>query len=197
MAVAAASCLVVGVDFDLVVDALAHMEGVPGRFEIVSGEDPIVVIVDYAHTPEGVARAVAAARGLTAGRVIGLIGAGGDRDREKRPAMGAAISRADLAIVTSDNPRSEQPRDIVDAVSSGLDRSRPHLIEVDRRRAIDLALGRAEDGDVVLILGRGHEPFQQVGAEKIPFDDREVAAQALTARRKSAGNGSESGSIVP
>lgn len=197
MAVAAASCLAVGIDFDVVVDGLAHMEGVPGRFEIVSGDDPIVVIVDYAHTPEGVSRAVAAARGLTDGRVIGLIGAGGDRDREKRPAMGAAISRADLAIVTSDNPRSEEPGDIVEAVSSGLDRGRPHMIEVDRRHAIDMAVAAAEEGDVVLILGRGHEPFQQVGGEKIPFDDREIAAQALIAKRRSVGNGPESGSIVP
>jgi UDP-N-acetylmuramoyl-L-alanyl-D-glutamate--2,6-diaminopimelate ligase len=196
LTIAATSCLAVGVDFDRVIEAMAAVEGVPGRFEIVSGTDPIVVIVDYAHTPEGVARAVETGRRLASGRVIGLIGAGGDRDRAKRPAMGAAISAADFAVVTSDNPRSEDPLEIVDAVASGLDPGRDHLIEVDRSRAIRKAIEHASDGDVVLIMGRGHEPYQQVGGEKIPFDDREMAARALTDRRRSAGNADGSGSIT-
>lgn len=196
LVMAAACCLAVGMDFDEVVAGMTRVGGVPGRFEIVSGEDPIVVIVDYAHTPEGVATAVATARGLTDGRVIGLIGAGGDRDRAKRPAMGAAISTADTAIVTSDNPRTENPDDIVRKVASGLVGTGEHVVEVDRRRAIDLAIDSAENGDVVLILGRGHEPYQQVGDEKVPFDDREVAMASLMRRRRSTDSGPESGSIT-
>jgi UDP-N-acetylmuramoyl-L-alanyl-D-glutamate--2,6-diaminopimelate ligase len=197
LAVAATSCLAVGVDFDVLVDGLAVVEDVPGRFEIISGDDPIVVIVDYAHTPEGVARAVETGRRLTGGKVIGLIGAGGDRDRAKRPAMGAAISEADLAIVTSDNPRSEDPHAIVAAVASGLVEGGEHVVEVDRRRAIDRAIREATDGDVVLILGRGHEPYQQVDGERILFDDRRVAGEALSRRRRSAAKGGESGSMAP
>ena len=195
LAVAAGCCLAVGVDFDEVAAGMSRVAGVPGRFEIVSGTDPIVVIVDYAHTPEGVARAVETARTLTDGRVIGLIGAGGDRDRAKRPAMGAAIAGSDLAVITSDNPRSEPPQAIVDAVVSGVPESSERLIEVDRRRAIDVAIDAAEDGDVVLVLGRGHEPFQQIAGQKIPFDDRELATAALQRRRMSADPKPSSGSI--
>lgn len=195
LAVAAACCLSAGMSFDDVIAGMSQVAGVPGRFEIVSGEDPIVVIVDYAHTPEGVARAVDTARGLSDGRVIGLIGAGGDRDRAKRPGMGAAISTADLAVITSDNPRTEDPAEIVAAVVSGLQAGSEHIVEVDRSRAIDVAVDAAEDGDVVLILGRGHEPYQQIAGEKIPFDDRLVSAASLERRRKSAGTEPGSGSI--
>ena len=195
LAVSAACCLAAGVSFDDVTVGMTRVAGVPGRFEIVSGTDPIVVIVDYAHTPEGVARAVETAHTLTDGRVIGVIGAGGDRDRAKRPAMGAAVARADLAVLTSDNPRSEDPGTIVDAVASGVSEGAHTVVEVDRRRAIDIAIGAAEDGDVILVLGRGHEPFQQVAGERIPFDDRQVAAESLQRRRMSAESGPPSGSI--
>jgi len=197
LVLAAACCVAVGIDQGKVFDAVGHVSGVPGRFEVVSGDDPITVVVDYAHTPEGVATAVKTARRLGIGRVVALIGAGGDRDRAKRPAMGAAISGADLAVITSDNPRSEDPGEIAAAVMSGVDPASRHVLEIDRRAAIDVAIGAAEDGDVVLILGRGHEPCQDLGAEKVPFDDREVAAAALHRRRKSAGNDPGSGSMGP
>lgn len=197
LAIAAACCVPAGLDFSAVAQALPHVAGVPGRFEMVSGDDPIKVIVDYAHTPEAVVRAVDAGRALTGGRIIALLGAGGERDRAKRPAMGAALSAADLAIVTSDNPRSEKPEMIMAEVLRGVDPDRQRLVEVDRRRAIDMAIEQAEDGDVVLVLGRGHEPNQEIAGKKVPFDDRVVASEALIRRRKSAGNQGGSGSISP
>lgn len=197
LVLAAACCVAVGIDKGKVLTAISHVSGVPGRFEVVSGDDPITVVVDYAHTPEGVATAIETARRLSRGHVIGLIGAGGDRDRAKRPAMGAAISGADLAVITTDNPRSEDPEKIAAAVMSGVDPVSQHVLEIDRRVAIDVAINAAEDGDVVLILGRGHEPTQDLGAETLPFDDREVAAGSLQRRRRSARNDSESGSMSP
>jgi UDP-N-acetylmuramoyl-L-alanyl-D-glutamate--2,6-diaminopimelate ligase len=196
LVMAATCCVAAGLDFDDVVSAMPNVEGVPGRYEVVSGSDPIVVIVDYAHTPEAVATAVETARGLGSGRVIGLIGAGGDRDRAKRPDMGSAISRADFAVVTSDNPRSEVPETIVAEVMAGVDPGSAHTVEIDRRAAIDIAIDAADDGDVVLIMGRGHEPFQQVSGERLPFDDREVSAASLARRRKSAESGPGSGSMT-
>jgi UDP-N-acetylmuramoyl-L-alanyl-D-glutamate--2,6-diaminopimelate ligase len=197
LVLAAACCVAIGIDQEKVFDAISHVSGVPGRFEVVSGDDPITVVVDYAHTPEGVATAVETARRLSGRRVIGLIGAGGDRDRAKRPAMGAAISHADLAVITSDNPRSEDPEEIASAVMSGVDPASEHVLEIDRRAAIDVAIEAAEDGDVVLILGRGHEPTQDLGTETVPFDDRQVAASALRRHRRSARNDLESGSMSP
>jgi UDP-N-acetylmuramoyl-L-alanyl-D-glutamate--2,6-diaminopimelate ligase len=197
LALAAACCLAVGIDFESVAAGMEDIEGVPGRFETVSGADPIMVIVDYAHTPVGVARAVAAGRRLAQGRVIGLIGAGGDRDRRKRAAMGAAISAADLVVVTSDNPRSEKPEAIIAAVEAGVEPGTDCHVEVDRRLAIRLAIDAAEDGDVVLILGRGHETHQQIDSRLIDFDDREVAAAALAAKRSSTESSGSSGSMTP
>ena len=193
---AAACCVAIGLDYRAVFDALSWVGGVPGRFEVVSGDDPITVIVDYAHTPEGVATVVEAARGLGKGRVIALLGAGGDRDRAKRPAMGDALSAADYAIVTSDNPRSEDPEAIADAVLSGVADGTYHVVQLDRRRAIDLAIDAADDGDVVLVLGRGHEPMQDLGSEKVAFDDREVAAASLR-RRRSAESDGRTGCMSP
>jgi UDP-N-acetylmuramoyl-L-alanyl-D-glutamate--2,6-diaminopimelate ligase len=196
LVLAAACCVGVGLDYDSVFAALPWVSGVPGRFEVVSGDDPVTVIVDYAHTPEGVSTVVETARRLSPGRVIALLGAGGDRDRAKRPAMGEALSRADFAIVTSDNPRSEDPEAIAAAVLSGVADGTDHVLELDRRRAIDLAIDAAEDGDVILVLGRGHEPMQDLGTEKVPFDDREVAAASLH-RRRSADDDGRSGSMSP
>lgn len=197
LVIAAVSCMAAGLDFQAVVDGMTHVTGVPGRFQVVSGADPITVIVDYAHTPQGVATAVETARRLGRGRVIGVLGAGGDRDRRKRPEMGRALSMADLAVVTNDNPRSEDPTEIAAAVMSGFGNRVEPVLELDRRRAIDLAIGSADDGDVVLILGRGHEPMQDLGSVMVPFDDREVAVALLERRRKSADSGSESGSMSP
>lgn len=194
LVLAAACCVAAGIDHEVVFEAIMDVASVPGRFEVVSGDDPVTVIVDYAHTPQGVETAVDTGRRLAEGRVIALLGAGGDRDRRKRPAMGAALSGADLAIVTSDNPRSEDPSQIASAVLSGIESGAEQILEIDRRRAIDLAIEAAEDGDVVLILGRGHEPNQDLGSEKVPFDDREVAAASLR-RRRSAAFGDGSGSM--
>ncbi len=194
LVMAGACCIAAGIPVEEVFEAMTRVRGVPGRFEVVSGEDPIIVIVDYAHTPEGVAAAVRTGRRLGEGRVIALLGAGGDRDRRKRPAMGAALSQADLAVVTSDNPRSEDPAEIAAAVLSGVDPSTEHMVEIDRRRAIDIAIDRAEDGDIVLVLGRGHEFVQDLGTEEVEFDDRVVAAETLQQRRSAESRG-RSGSM--
>lgn len=194
-AVAAASSVAAGLSFDDVVEGLESLQAVPGRFEIVSGTNPVLVVVDYAHTPDGVSKAIAAARDLSRGRVIALVGAGGDRDRAKRPLMGHAVSDADLAVITSDNPRSEDPEEIAKAVLGGVALETDVIFDTDRRSAIQRAVDEAEEGDVVLVLGRGHEPMQEIGEERYPFDDREVARQALVNRPKSAESDAKSASI--
>jgi UDP-N-acetylmuramoyl-L-alanyl-D-glutamate--2,6-diaminopimelate ligase len=183
VAIAAACCLAAGIDFGAVMAGLEDLGGVPGRYEVVSGDDPVRVIVDYAHTPDGIAAAILAARQAAPERLIALVGAGGDRDREKRPLMGEALSRADHAYITSDNPRSEDPGAIAAEVLSGVPPGSSVTVEVDRRLAIGAAVARGEPGDIVLILGRGHEPFQEVGGERRPFDDRQVAREALASLR--------------
>jgi len=181
-AVMAAVCsLATGIGFDYVVSGLTTLGGVPGRFEMISDDDPVTVIVDYAHTPEGVRLAVESARRLNPGRLIALVGAGGDRDRDKRPLMGEAVSGADLAVITSDNPRSEDPLEIIEAVTAGV--TSELVVEPDRRAAIRMALAAADPGDLVLLLGRGHEPFQEIAGKYLPFDDREVARVELVGLR--------------
>ena len=193
--VAAACCLAVGVSFDDVLRGLEALAPVPGRFEIVSGDHPVRVIVDYAHTPDGVSKAISAARLLTRQRVIVVVGAGGDRDRDKRALMGASASLGDVAIITSDNPRSEDPDSIVDEVLAGVLPTAEAVREPDRRTAIRLGLEKAGAGDVVLILGRGHEPTQEMAGENRPFDDREVAQTALATVGRSADPAGDSGSM--
>jgi UDP-N-acetylmuramoyl-L-alanyl-D-glutamate--2,6-diaminopimelate ligase len=196
-AVLASACaMAAGVGLDDIVRGLHTLAGVPGRFEVVSGSDPITVIVDYAHTPDGIASAISAARSMKPRRVVVVVGAGGDRDHAKRPLMGSAASQADLTIITSENPRSEDPGTIIDAVAAGVDLRRQFHIEVDRMQAIELAVEEASDGDVVLILGRGHEPMQETAGVKFPFDDRRVARLVLQHRR-SAESGPRSGSMAP
>jgi UDP-N-acetylmuramoyl-L-alanyl-D-glutamate--2,6-diaminopimelate ligase len=163
--------------------ALERVALVPGRFEPVIVDpptQPFTVLVDYAHTPDSLDNVLRAARELTAGRVLCVFGAGGDRDRGKRPLMGAIAGRlADVAIVTSDNPRSEDPEAILDAIEAGME-GVVHERHVDRRVAIERAVALAEPGDVVVIAGKGHEQGQEfAGGRKEPFDDRLVAAQAL------------------
>jgi UDP-N-acetylmuramoyl-L-alanyl-D-glutamate--2,6-diaminopimelate ligase len=158
---------------------------VPGRFERVDAGQPFTVLVDYAHTPDSLDNLLRAARAVTHGRVIVVFGCGGDRDRGKRPLMGEIAGRlADVAVVTSDNPRSEQPEAIVAEVAAGVARTAPgrFQVEVDRRAAIRAALGMAEPGDAVLVAGKGHEQGQEfAGGVKVPFDDRVVAAEELHA----------------
>ncbi|NIA24190.1 MAG: UDP-N-acetylmuramoyl-L-alanyl-D-glutamate--2,6-diaminopimelate ligase [Gammaproteobacteria bacterium] len=181
-ALVAAGCAhSVGISMDEIASGLGNVEAVSGRFEIVSGGHPVAVIVDYAHTPDGIEAAIDAARRAVPGRVIVVFGAGGDRDRRKRPFMGSAASSADVVIITNDNPRSEDPAEIADQVASGVVGSEA-LINLDRRRAIFEAVRMAEPGDIVLILGKGHEQSQEFANRTVPFDDREVARQALEAR---------------
>jgi UDP-N-acetylmuramoyl-L-alanyl-D-glutamate--2,6-diaminopimelate ligase len=176
--VAAAVAHVAGFALADIVIGLDRLPAVPGRFEVVSEGHPVTVVVDYAHTPDGVGTVIETSRTLTRGRVIAVVGAGGDRDRGKRPQMGRAASSADLVVVTSDNPRSEDPASIVDQVAAGVDN--PAMIKViDRRDAIRAALAAAVPGDVVLILGKGHETGQEVGGVVHPFDDRQVAREEL------------------
>jgi UDP-N-acetylmuramoyl-L-alanyl-D-glutamate--2,6-diaminopimelate ligase len=176
-ALAAARAL--GVDAETYAAALATAGRVPGRLEPIEEGQPFGVFVDFAHTPDSLDNVLRAARELTRGRLHVVFGAGGDRDRGKRPLMGeAAVARADRVIVTSDNPRSEDPDAIIEEVvrGTGPDVER----EPDRRRAIALAVETAAPGDVVVIAGKGHEQGQEVaGARKLPFDDREVAREAL------------------
>jgi UDP-N-acetylmuramoyl-L-alanyl-D-glutamate--2,6-diaminopimelate ligase len=185
---AATMALVVGLPFDAIVAGLSRPIVIPGRLEPVEAGQPFTVLVDYAHTPAALASVLDAARDLgassgAAGRVIVVFGCGGDRDREKRPLMGrAAGSGADLAVLTSDNPRSETPESIARAVLDGLrDASATFHVELDRRAAIAYALEAAEPGDVVVIAGKGHETGQTVGGVTSAFDDRDVARSVLVA----------------
>ena len=175
-AVAAARLL--GIADDAVVRGVEHLAGVPGRFEAVDEGQPFAVLVDYAHTPEALANVLAEARSLTTGRLLCVFGCGGDRDRAKRPLMGEVVSRlADRAIVTSDNPRSEEPDAIIDEILTGMRGDED--VEPDRAAAIALAIEQADEGDVVVIAGKGHEQGQELSDRTIPFDDREVARDAL------------------
>jgi UDP-N-acetylmuramoyl-L-alanyl-D-glutamate--2,6-diaminopimelate ligase len=162
---------------------LAKARRVPGRFEPVDEGQDFAVLVDYAHTPDSLDNVLAAARRLTEGRVISVFGAGGDRDRDKRPKMGqAGAEGSDLAIVTSDNPRSEDPESIIAEVLAGAGGGGVES-EPDRRAAIALAFERARPGDTVVIAGKGHEQGQEFEeGRKIPFDDREVAREELLRR---------------
>lgn len=179
-AVAAGLADVAGFGPDAIVAGLGGVAVVPGRWERVDEGHPFAVVVDYAHTPEAVAQVIESARRLTAGRVIVVVGAGGDRDREKRPKMGAAASAADLAVITSDNPRSEDPESIVRAVAAGAEGSAAVVLEEpDRRAAIQRAVAEARPGDVVLVLGKGHETGQEIAGIVHPFDDRAEARAAL------------------
>ncbi len=176
---AAEAALALGLTPEQIAAGLAQARPPRGRFEPV-GDGPIAAIVDYAHTPDALEQALASARDLTPGRLIVVFGCGGDRDREKRPAMGRVADRgADVVVVTSDNPRHEPPEAIIDEVMTGLERVDDLIVEPDRRRAIEHAVARAVPGDLVLVAGRGHEVSQDRGDREIPFDDREVLASVL------------------
>jgi len=176
---AAESCVVLGADPAVIAAALGTVTPPPGRFEPIDLGQPFRVIIDFAHTPEALEGAIEAARAVGSGRVILVFGAGGDRDPSKRPRMGEVADRlSDIVVVTSDNPRSEDPSTIMAAVRRGMERLEPRLI-VDRRAAITAAIADAQPGDVVLIAGKGHEITQTIGQDELPFDDRQVAAEAL------------------
>jgi UDP-N-acetylmuramoyl-L-alanyl-D-glutamate--2,6-diaminopimelate ligase len=182
-AVAAARLL--GLEDDAIVRGAEHVAGVPGRFEAVDEGQPFAVIVDYAHTPEALESVLVEARRLARNRLACVFGCGGDRDRAKRPLMGGVVSRlADRAIVTSDNPRSEEPDAIIEEILEGMEGE--YQVEPDRAAAIGLAVAGAEEGDVVVIAGKGHEQGQELADRTIPFDDREVARDALRRSRAAA-----------
>jgi UDP-N-acetylmuramoyl-L-alanyl-D-glutamate--2,6-diaminopimelate ligase len=178
---AVAAGILLDLDEDAIAEGIAGMGAVPGRFEAIDEGQPFAVVVDYAHTPDSLSTVLNAARDLGDGRVIVVFGAGGDRDRGKRPLMGkVAADGADVVIVTSDNPRSEEPLAIIQDVlqGAGLDVE----IDPDRRSAIARAISLADDGDVVIIAGKGHEQGQDVGGAVTPFDDRDVARELLRER---------------
>jgi len=181
---ALAAARTLGVEPDMAVEGLAAAGRVPGRFEPVEEGQDFGLLVDYAHTPDSLENVLRAARGISRGRLHVVFGAGGDRDRGKRPLMGEVAARlADRVIVTSDNPRSEDPESIVDQVMEGTSDGPEVEREPDRRRAIARAIGTAEPGDVVVLAGKGHEQGQEFeGGRKEPFDDITVAREALRAR---------------
>ncbi|MDP9069045.1 MAG: UDP-N-acetylmuramoyl-L-alanyl-D-glutamate--2,6-diaminopimelate ligase [Actinomycetota bacterium] len=181
---ATAVALQAGIGLEAIEEGLRSLSAVPGRFEPVAAGQPFSVVVDYAHTPDSLDNVLRAARGVTRdGRVICVFGCGGDRDRGKRPLMGAVAAQlADVVMVTSDNPRSEDPYAIIDEIVEGVIAHAPQgpdLVTSDRVEAIEASLKAARPGDVVLIAGKGHETGQQFADHTIPFDDREVARSAL------------------
>ncbi len=177
MAVAIAETL--GLPFEAIQKGIAELPAVPGRVEKVASDDTGVgVIVDYAHTPDAVQNVLAAVREVTKGRLVCILGCGGDRDTSKRPLMGeAAANNADHVVVTSDNPRTENPQDIIDQILPAV--PTPLFVETNRQSAIEKTIDWARPGDVVVIAGKGHEDYQIIGTKKYPFDDRKVAAEAL------------------
>jgi UDP-N-acetylmuramoyl-L-alanyl-D-glutamate--2,6-diaminopimelate ligase len=180
---AVAACAEAGFDAEAVASGIARGGGVPGRLERIEAGQDFAVIVDYAHKPDAVESALRSLRPLTTGRLIVVLGAGGDRDPGKRPLMGEIAARlADVLVVTDDNPRSEDPAAIRSEILAGTTEAPAEVFEVgDRRQAIREALRRARSGDIVLVAGKGHETGQEVAAEVHPFDDRDVAREELRA----------------
>ena len=179
---AAASCLLaLGFDYQQTADALSHASGVPGRAEVVPTGRDFTVLLDYAHTPDGLENILRTVNEIKKGRLVILFGCGGDRDATKRPIMGRiAAELADFCIVTSDNPRTEEPESIVRAVVAGMEgSSTPRKVIVDRREAIRFALEHAQPDDVIVLAGKGHEDYQIIGTTKHPFDERVIVREIL------------------
>jgi UDP-N-acetylmuramoyl-L-alanyl-D-glutamate--2,6-diaminopimelate ligase len=192
---AVATATALDVPFDAIERGLQHLAGVPGRFQVVSSaRDEVTVVVDYAHTDDALRNLLETARPIARGRLITVFGCGGDRDRTKRPLMGAVADRlSDVIVVTSDNPRTEDPARIIDEIRRGLsagmrrDSGDRLLTIVDRAEAISRAVELARPGDLVLIAGKGHEKYQVIGERVLPFDDVVVAREALGRRRTNSG----------
>ncbi len=183
-ALCAATCaLALGTPLDQIAAGLHAQDYVAGRAQPVRAGQPFDVLVDYAHSPDAIEKILQTAREVCRGRLLVLFGCGGDRDKSKRPLMGRAASQnADIVIVTSDNPRSEDPLAIIEDVKPGLDPSVETVIEPDRRRAIATALGLCEDNDILVVAGKGHEDYQIIGNQRLRFDDREIVEQLLKER---------------
>lgn len=181
---AVAICVESGIDPMDIQTLIPHLVGAVGRLEPVNLGQNFTALVDYAHSPDAVSRVLAAAREMTDKRVIGVLGCGGDRDASKRNVMGQELSlRSDIAIFTSDNPRSENPQTILEQMTNGLKISEPSAIVQDRSKAIELAVNLAQPGDVVIVLGKGHERGQEIAGVVHPFDDRLVLAHAIEAKK--------------
>ncbi len=171
-----------GISLDVIAQALQHMPDVPGRLQIVQSKKPFQVYVDYAHTPDALEQVLSVLKEMSTGRLLVVFGCGGDRDRSKRPAMAATSERlADYTIITSDNPRSENPVHIAEEVAAGFVHADRYTICIDRSEAIRQAVESARPGDTVLIAGKGHEAYQEIGQTRVPFDDLEVAWRFLNA----------------
>lgn len=184
MLAATAASLELGYDLDKIVEGLRNCVGAPGRFERVEHDGDFAVVVDYAHSDDALLNTLKTAKDLTSGRIITVFGCGGDRDKTKRIPMGEVAGRnSDLVIVTSDNPRTENPLTIIAEIEAGLkNTSCPYQVVSDRREAIHQAIAKAKANDVVLICGKGHETYQIVGNDKFHFDDREIAREAIEIR---------------
>jgi UDP-N-acetylmuramoyl-L-alanyl-D-glutamate--2,6-diaminopimelate ligase len=171
-----------GVDDAVIPGGLSRVRPIPGRMEVIPHDGPFTLVVDYAHTPDAVAAVLGSVGALASGRTISIIGAGGDRDVVKRALMGAtAVRLSDLTIITTDNPRSEDPREIAEEIRRGATAQPNASVEtiLDRRSAIVRGVAVAEAGDIVVVLGKGHEQGQEIGGVVHPFDDREEAREAL------------------
>jgi UDP-N-acetylmuramoyl-L-alanyl-D-glutamate--2,6-diaminopimelate ligase len=192
-----AAAQAIGVSAQAIESGIARLDGVPGRFQLVSATtDDVRVVVDYAHTDDALKNLLETARPLTSGRLVTVFGCGGDRDRSKRPLMGTVAARlSDLVVLTSDNPRSEDPGRIIDEIKLGIVQpvdpgapkrpATPLVVNADRRAAIEQAIRSAKPGDLVIIAGKGHEKYQVIGNRTLPFDDVEIAQAALAGRRGS------------
>ncbi|MDR3688598.1 MAG: UDP-N-acetylmuramoyl-L-alanyl-D-glutamate--2,6-diaminopimelate ligase [Fimbriimonas sp.] len=178
---ASAGMLALGYDLGTIKEALPQVRPVPGRFEAVPNNKGIGILVDYAHTADALEKLLDSVRELQPNRIVTVFGCGGDRDRTKRPKMALAASeRSDLTVVTSDNPRSEDPAEILAEVTKGIVPGKESVAIIDRREAIEYAVRAARPGDVVVIAGKGHENYQIIGRTKYPMDDRLMAAEALS-----------------
>jgi len=181
--VAVALAGAIGIDQAVIASGIENAEGVAGRLEAIEAEQGRI-FVDFAHTPDAIDAVIASMRPLVRGRLMVLFGCGGERDQGKRLLMGASASKADHVFVTSDNPRSEDPHQIIDQIREGIVVGTDHIIEVDRRRAIQCAIEMLEDDDVLLIAGKGHEQTQQSGDQHLPFDDRVVTREIIAQRQQ-------------
>ena len=169
-----------GLSLDKIASTISKLQSVPGRLESVNAGQKFTALVDYAHTPDAVERVIATVKSATSGKIIGVLGCGGDRDASKRSLMGHALyNGCDLAIFTSDNPRSESAEAILKQMTVGIDLGKKGLVEIDRKSAIDLAVENAQSGDVVLLMGKGHESGQEVNSAVTPFDDRVELAESI------------------
>ena len=176
--------LLLGIERETVLERIKELKGAPGRYELVNCGQDFTVIVDYSHTGDALENILKSINELKKGKIITVFGCGGDRDPSKRPVMGEIAERlSDIAIVTSDNPRTEDPHKIVEQVLEGM-KGKNHIVEEDRDHAISKAVELAEEKDIILIAGKGHETYQILGRKKIHFDDREIARREIVKKKR-------------